>query len=81
MQEKLKCRKLIEVFKRNHNWLYLDKEESILYMFKMNILYRHIMFQILEINDDLYRDGLIANIALLNKWNDTLTRFMLKFHK
>lgn len=67
--------------KREQKGLYFNGNESVLYILKMNLLYRRIMFEILNIDEILYRDNLIKCVSRLDKWNDTLDNFILKISK
>lgn len=62
--------------KRNLNQKILDKEELILYAIKTYILYRIIIFNILDIDKSKYQERLTKCIAFWNRWNDNLMKFM-----
>lgn len=64
--------------KRNQNGKYFNGEESVLYSLKMSLLYRKILFKMMEIDEVNYQDNLKKCVSRLDKWNDTLDRFFAK---
>lgn len=48
---------------------------------KMSLLYRKIIFEILNINEKDYKERLGNNISRLDNWNDILKKFLEKIHK
>lgn len=64
--------------KRNQKGLFLNGSESLLYAQKMMLLYRRIIFEILEINEDVYKDSMKSSIKSLDTWNGIQENFMLK---
>ena len=67
--------------KREQKGIYFNGSESILYILKMSLLYRKIMFELLNIDEVKYRDNLMKCVSRLDKWNDVLENFMLKLSK
>ncbi len=67
--------------KRKQNGLYFDGNESILYILKMNLLYRKIMFEMLNIEEVDYKDNLLRCVSRLDKWSSVLEKFLLKISK
>ena len=67
--------------KREQKSIYFNGNESILYASKMSLLYRKIMFEMLNIDEVSYRDNLLKCVSKLDKWNDTLERFLAKLSK
>lgn len=64
--------------KRKQTQKFFSGKESVLYINKMSLLYRHILFQMLDIDEDIYHDNLINCIIRWNKWNDILDKLMYK---
>jgi len=64
--------------KREQKGIYFNGTESILYALKMSLLYRKIMFELLNIDEVNYRDHLRKRVSKLDKWNDTLEKFLAK---
>lgn len=56
----------------------LDSLEVILYAVKMYLLYRLIIFELLGIDREKYRNNLDACIASWNRWSGILDRFLRK---
>lgn len=67
--------------KREQKGIVFNGSESILYTLKMSLLYRKIMFQLLNIDDINYQDTLIKCVLRLDKWNDVFNNFMVKLSK
>ena len=61
--------------------MYFNGSESVLYAMKMSLLYRKIIFEILNINEKDYKERLGNNISRLDNWNDILKKFLEKIHK
>ena len=54
--------------KRKQNGLYFNGNESILYILKMNLLYRKIMFEMLNIEEVNYKDNLLQPVEKRPVW-------------
>lgn len=67
--------------KRKQNGLYFNGNESILYILKMNLLYRKIMFEMLNIEEVNYKDNLLRCVSRLDKRSSVLEKFLLKIPK
>jgi len=67
--------------KREQRGVYFNGNESVLYILKMSLLYRRIMFEVLNIDEVNYRDNLMKSVLRLDKWNDVLENFILKLSK
>lgn len=67
--------------KREQKGVYFNGDESVLYILKMNLLYRRIMFEVLNIAEVNYRDNLLKCVSKLDKWNDNLDKFLQKLSK
>ena len=67
--------------KRKQKGLFFNGNESILYILKMSLLYRIILFEVLDIDKSYYKTSLDKCISRLNKWNDVLTNLLLKLSK
>ena len=64
--------------KRKQSRLHFNVTESILYCLKMSLLYRKIMFEILGISENTYRDNLLKRVSELNEWNNVLNKLLVK---
>jgi len=64
--------------KRNQKIKYFDGNESVLYILKLNLLYRRILLDILGVEKQVYVDKLRKCVSRLNRWNDTLDKFLLR---
>ena len=56
---------------------YLDGGESVMYLVKLSLLYRVVLFELLGISDNLYNDKLVARIQVINK-HDIMQEFLKK---
>ena len=64
--------------KRNQKIKYFDGNESVLYILKLSLLYRRILLEILGVEKQVYVDKLRKCVSRLNRWNDTLDKFLLR---
>ena len=64
--------------KRNQKIKYFDGNESVLYILKLSLLYRRILLDILGVEKQVYVDKLRKCVSRLNRWNDTLDKFLLR---
>lgn len=64
--------------KRKQKKMFFNGSESILYIGKMSLLYRKIMFEILGINETNYKDSLEKNVLEWDKREGVLKDFLLK---
>ena len=48
---------------------------------KMSLLYRKILFELLNIKEVSYIDRLRKRVLELDEWNDTLNNFLIKISK
>lgn len=64
--------------KRNQKIKYFDVNESVLYILKLSLLYRRILLEILGVEKQVYVDKLRKCVSRLNRWNDTLDKFLLR---
>lgn len=64
--------------KRQQKGLFLNGPESVLYAQKMALLYRKILFEILDIDEDTYKENMQSLIDSLDKWNDIQEKFLAK---
>lgn len=67
--------------KREQKGVHFNGSESILYILKMSLLYRRIMFEVLNIDEINYRDHLIKCVSRVEKWNDVMDNLILKLSK
>ena len=63
---------------RNQKIKYFDGNESVLYILKLSLLYRRILLEILGVEKQVYVDKLRKCVSRLNRWNDTLDKFLLR---
>lgn len=64
--------------KRQQKGLFLNGPESVLYAQKMTLLYRKILFEILDIDEDTYKENMQSLIDSLDKWNDIQEKFLAR---
>lgn len=64
--------------KRQQKGLFLNGPESVLYAQKMTLFYRKILFEILDIDEDTYKENMQSLIDSLDKWNDIQEKFLAK---
>ena len=64
--------------KRNQKIKYFNGNESVLYILKLSLLYRRILLNILGVEEQMYVDKLQKCVSRLNRWNDTLDKFLLR---
>ncbi|MCH5270743.1 MAG: hypothetical protein J1E83_08340 [Lachnospiraceae bacterium] len=64
--------------KREQKGIYLNGAESILYALKMSLLYRRILFELLNIEESYYKEALEKAVSNINGWNDILAHFLKK---
>lgn len=64
--------------KRKQKKLFFDGNESRLYMYKLSLLYRRIMFELLGVNEEDYKERLSNCVCKADQWNDVLEHFLLK---
>ena len=64
--------------KRNQKIKYFDGNESVLYILKLSLLYRRILLEILGVEKQVYVNKLRKCVSRLNRWNDTLDKFLLR---
>ena len=62
--------------KREQRGVYFDGKESVLYAAKMSLLYRRIMFEVLGIDEEVYKEKLVNCVTKWNEWNDVLKNFL-----
>ena len=62
--------------KREQKGVYFDGKESVLYTLKMSLLYRRVLFEVLNIDETAYRDNLLRCVSRLDAWNDVLEKFL-----
>lgn len=62
--------------KRHQKGILFNGGESILYSVKMSLLYRRIMFDLLDIDHELYAVKLRECVSIWNRWDDTMIRFL-----
>lgn len=67
--------------KRNWEKKYFNGEELALYLLKISLLYRKIIFNILNIKETEYKDKLDDYISKLNDWNGIQKKFLEKISK
>lgn len=71
-------RKRIMHIKRRQNGIYFNGSEAILYSVKLQLLYRLVLFELLDIEQMDYYDSIERCVKRWNEWNDCLARFLNK---
>lgn len=64
--------------KREQKGIYLNGKESVLYVLKMSLLYRRIMFELLRIEENNYKEALEKAVSSIDEWKDVLENFLRK---
>lgn len=67
--------------KREQKGIFFDGKESVLYIIKMSLLYRKIMFEMLDIDSSIYKDELIQYVKRIEKWDNIFDDFIYKLSK
>ena len=62
--------------KREQKGVFLNGTESVLYILKLSLLYRRILFEVLGIAETHYKESLIKSVSRLDTWNDVLKNFL-----
>lgn len=78
LQTVVNSRVRIMHIKRQQKGLFFNGSESVLYAQKMTLLYRRVLFELLGIHENLYREKMKMTINSLDKWNDVQSKFLLK---
>jgi hypothetical protein len=71
-------RNRIAHIKKKQERLFLNGDESVLYLSKLSLVYRVILFDLLGISEVYYNSKLNAKTDTLNQWNGVLHKFMEK---
>ncbi len=66
--------------KRNQKGYYFNAVESVAYSAKIYLMYRRIIFELLNINESEYLDNLHNSVRYWNQWNDVVKRFLNKLN-
>jgi len=69
-------RNRIAHIKTKQGTLILNGAESVLYLCKLSMLYRIVLFDLLEIPPELYESSAKERVKVLNQWNGILDRFI-----
>lgn len=64
--------------KREQKGVFFNGKESVLYILKLSLLYRRILFEVLDITETHYKESLIRRVSRLDTWNDVLKNFLAK---
>lgn len=62
--------------KREQKGVFFNGKESVLYLLKMNLLYRRIMFEVLGIDEANYKNSLLKCVSRLDGWEGVLNKFL-----
>lgn len=62
--------------KRVQKGVFFNGNESVLYILKMNLLYRKIIFEVLGIDEANYKNSLLKCISKLDGWEGVLKQFL-----
>ena len=76
-QRLVDSRNRIAHIKSKQNRVYLDGGESIIYLMKLSLLYRVILFDLLGIDGNLYKDRLMLRVRTIND-HDVVRNFLRK---
>ena len=64
--------------KKNQKGIYMNGDESVLYIMKISLLYRHILLSLLGIDDKETVEQIKKNVSALDNWNRTLDNLLIK---
>lgn len=64
--------------KREQKGVFFNGTESVLYILKLSLLYRRILFEVLDIAETHYKESLIKSVSRLDTWNDVLKNFLAR---
>lgn len=78
LQTVVNSRVRIMHIKRQQKGLFFNGPESMLYAKKMELLYRKIVFEMLGIEENMYKEKMLLLILSLNNWNDIQMKFLKK---
>lgn len=67
--------------KREQRGEYFDGKESLIYISKMSLLYRRVLFDMLNIEEEKYKDKLQKSVDVYNKWNDILDNLIIRLSR
>ena len=63
--------------KKNQNKYYLNGSESLIYISKISLMYRKVIFTLLKIPENLYNSNLLKYVNMLNNLNSTVDHFLV----
>lgn len=63
--------------KKNQNKYYLNGSESLIYISKISLMYRKVIFTLLKIPENLYNSNLLKYVNILNNLNSTVEHFLV----
>lgn len=66
--------------KKKQEKIYCNGSESILYILKMSLLYRKVLFEMLHIEQQYYKDKILKSVTILDKWNNVLDKLLQKLY-
>lgn len=64
--------------KRKQEKRYFSGSESVLYILKLSLLYRKVIFELLEIEKEKYGRALKKCVSRVNSWNDILDKLLIQ---
>ena len=64
--------------KKNQRGIYMNGDESILYIMKISLLYRHILLSLLGIGEKETIEQIKKDVSAFDNWNDTLKKVLIK---
>ena len=67
--------------KREQRGAYFDGKESLIYISKMSLLYRRVLFDMLNIEEEKFKDKLQKSVNIYNKWNDILDNLLIRLDR
>ena len=67
--------------KKNQKGIYLNRDESVLYMLKISLLYRHILLSLLGIDESITKEHIQKSVDSLDNWDYILDRLLVKIRK
>ena len=64
--------------KKKQKGIFMNGDESVLYIMKISLLYRHILLSLLGISEKETIEQIKKDVSIFDNWNDTLNKVLIK---
>ena len=64
--------------KKKQKGIFMNGDESVLYIMKISLLYRHILLSLLGISEKETIEQIKEDVSIFDNWNDTLNKVLIK---